>query len=248
VFYGSEGHDRICQYDLAVLDSNINAELRQEPNKTTVLLSYLSLGEVHNGRDYFEELGSRSLFLGTNPNWPDAHFVDMRLDVWHERLVSSIVPSILARGFDGLLFDTLDNAEALEQQDPIRYAGMVEGAARTVRAIRDGFPGIPIMINRGYAVLPRIAGQFDMLLGESVRTTFDFGSSGYRNVASDGYQWQLARMREARERDTRLRLYSLDYWDPEDQPGVARIYAAQRANGFVPYVATPDLTKIIAEP
>jgi hypothetical protein len=125
---------------------------------------------------------------------------------------------------------------------------MVEGAAELVRAVRRRFPKIPIMINRGYAVLPRIAGQFDMLLGESVRATFDAGSQTYRMVSEDGFNWQVEKMRMARERDRRLRLFSLDYWNPEDQAGIARIYALQRANGFVPYVGTFDLTRIVPKP
>ena len=125
---------------------------------------------------------------------------------------------------------------------------MVEGAAELVRGVRRSFPNVPIMVNRGYAVLPRIAGQFDMLLGESVRTTFDARSQTYRAVPEEGYIWQVQKMREARERDRRLRLFSLDYWNPEDREGIARIYAVQRANGFIPYVGTFDLTRIVAEP
>ena len=50
------------------------------------------------------------------------------------------------------------------------------------------------------------------------------------------------------DRDPRLRLFSLDYWEPQDRDGIARLYAEQRANGFVPYVATPDLTRIVPSP
>ena len=212
------------------------------------LLGYLSLGEIHGGRSCFQEVGREGLLLEANPNWPDARRVDMRAARWRERVVEQLVPAILVRGFDGIFLDTLDNAEALERRDPVRFAGMVQGAAELVRGIRRRFPGVPVMVNRGYGVLPRIAGQFDMLLGESVRTTFDAKSGAYRAVPEDGYLWQVQRMREARERDPRLRLFSLDYAHPEDKDGIARTYAVQRANGFVPYVGTFDLTRVVQEP
>jgi hypothetical protein len=55
-------------------------------------------------------------------------------------------------------------------------------------------------------------------------------------------------MRQAQRRDPKLRLFSLDYWSPDDHKGIARIYAQERANGFIPYVGTRDLTKIVIEP
>jgi uncharacterized protein (TIGR01370 family) len=248
VYYGRTSQDAIQHYDLAVLDSDINTEIEHLRKPGSVLLGYLSLGEVHSSRSYAPELERDGLLYSINPNWPEARLLNMRSARWHEKVVEQLVPAILARGFNGLFFDTLDNAEALEQRDPPRFTGMVAGAAELVRAVRRRFPGIPIMINRGYAVLPRIAQQFDMLMGESICTTFDAGAHTYRLVSEAGYAWQVERMREAWRRDQHLRLFSLDYWNPEDREGIARIYAAQRANGFSPYVATPDLTRIVLEP
>ena len=248
VYYGRAGHDAIRDYDLAVLDSEVEAEIPSHRSPGGTLLGYLSLGEIHHGRDCFAEVDREGLLLEANPNWPDARLVDMRAARWRDRVVEQLVPGILERGFDGLFFDTLDNAEALERRDLARFAGMVAGAAELVRSVRRRFPNLPIMVNRGYAVLPRIAGQFDMLLGESVRTTFDARSKAYRAVPEEGYLWQVQKMREARERDRRLRLFSLDYWHPEDGAGIARTYAVQRANGFVPYVGPFDLTRVVQEP
>ncbi len=247
VYYGVADNDEIERYDLIVLDSDVApAVLRRRSGAT--FLGYLSLGEVHGGRHYFSEVDKDGLLLAPNPNWPDARLVDMRSRRWHDRVIGQLVPAILARGFQGVFIDTLDNAEALEAQDPVRFAGMVEGAARLVRAINRCFPDMPVMINRGYAVLPRVAGAFHMLLGESVRATFITSTSTYEMVPEDGYAWQVRRMREARERDPRVRLFSLDYWNPEDRDGIARLYALQRANGFIPYVGTFDLTRIVPEP
>lgn len=248
VCYSRDDLAAIQHYDLAVLDSDIDADLSGRRNPGAILLGYLSLGELHRGRGYFPDVSRDGVLFDANPNWPDARFVDMRAARWRDRIVTQLVPAILARGFSGLFFDTLDNAEFLEARNPARFAGMVEGAADLVRSIRHHFPTVPIMINRGYAVLPRIAGKFDMLLGESVRTTFDAKSRSYQLVSEAGYLWQVERMRRARERDPHLRLFSLDYWDPEDRDGIARIYAGQRANSFIPYVGTFDLTSIVTEP
>lgn len=41
---------------------------------------------------------------------------------------------------------------------------------------------------------------------------------------------------------------TLDYWNPADTAGLRRIYRAQRANGFLPYVATVELDRLVPEP
>lgn len=248
VYYGLDAEAPIAEFDLAVLEADAPAGLLARRRPGARLLGYVSMGEVHTGRAYHADIRAAGLLLGPNPNWPDAFFVDMRAPIWDRLLLDRIVPDILARGFDGIFLDTLDDAEHLEKLDPMRNAGMVEAAAGLVRRMRRRFPGTPIMINRGYAVLPHVPGQFDMLLGESVRTTPDPDGNGYKRVSERDYAWQRDAMWEARRRSPSLRLFSLDYWDPADRDGIARIYAEQRRNGFVPYVATPDLTRIVPPP
>jgi uncharacterized protein (TIGR01370 family) len=246
--YGSAVSERIGSYDVAVLDADAATAALARRHPGAIILGYLSLGEVHSGRDYFAEVKADGLLLRPNPSWPDARFIDLRDRRWHRLVIDRLVPAILAKGFNGIFFDTLDDAEFLERQDPARFAGMVDAAAELLREIRQRFPGIPLMVNRGYAVLPRAAGAFDMLLGESVFTTYDAKSGAYRLLPEADYRWQVDRMRDAQRRDPKLRLFSLDYWNPDDPRGTARIYAQQRTNGFIPYVGTPDLTRIVSEP
>ena len=46
--------------------------------------------------------------------------VDVRSDVWRNLLLNDIIPSILKNGYQGIFLDTLDSAEALERQDPVK--------------------------------------------------------------------------------------------------------------------------------
>ena len=248
IYYGRADDAVLAGYDLVVLDADVDAALlaRRAPGAT--FLGYVSLGEIHAGRDYFAEAQAAGILIGPQPRWPDAWFVDMRSEAWRRLLLERIVPALVARGFDGIFLDTLDDAEYLETTDPARFGGMVAAAAGLVHALRRRFPTLPIMINRGYAVLPHVAGQFDMLLGESVRATHDADRGTYLLQPERDYAWQRDRMWEARRRDPSLRVFSLDYWNPEDAEGIARLYAEQRRNGFIPYVATPDLTRIVPRP
>jgi uncharacterized protein (TIGR01370 family) len=245
VYYGHDSDPAIAEYGLAILEPDAVSPSRTD-SKTTYL-GYLSLAEVHAGRSYFRNVAAEGLLQIENPNWPGAHLVEVRDPRWQRRLLEQIIPGILAKGFHGVFLDTLDSAEFLENRDPKRYKGTVEAAAHLVRSIKRSMPKVPVMINRGYAVLPSVAGSFDMLLGESVRTTFSV-KKRYHHVSDSDFAWQRDRMQEARARDPRVKVFSLDYWDPSDRSGISRIYEEERRHGFIPYVATPDLTRIVPPP
>lgn len=245
IYYGTQDHPGLYSYEVAVLDSDIDPAIVRRFGRDTLLLGYLSLGEVHMGRTWAAGLDRQGLLLESNPQWRDARFVDLREPRWRELVLDELVPKILACGFRGLFLDTLDDAAFLESVDPVRFRGMTNAAVQMVRALRKRFPRVPMMVNRGYDLLPRIVDEIDMVLGESVHSTYDIAAEAYVRVAPDAVRWQTDRLNDAKRLRPELKLFSLDYWSPTDREGIARIYAEARANGFVPYVATIDLMQIV---
>ncbi|HFC53247.1 MAG TPA: hypothetical protein ENJ43_02310 [Gammaproteobacteria bacterium] len=235
-------------YDLLVLDSDHRPALAPLAEHGKTLLGYLSLGEAEQYRHHFAAVRGQGLLLGENPNWKGSYFLDIRQRAWTERVIYELIPFLLHQGFDGVFLDTLDGPLHLERKDPERYRGMGEAAIRLVRTIRRQFPHIRIMLNRAYEILPEVAGDIDIVLGESVYADYDFGSESYKRVPQQLYQAQLAYLKQAQRINPRLKVFTLDYWEPDDERGIAEIYRAQRANGFVPYVATVALDRIVSEP
>ena len=235
-------------FDLAVLDSDTHPPLGGLARDGTSLLAYLSLGEIGNHRAYFEAVKAEGILLGENPNWPGSFFVDIRDPRWQRRVIGQLVPEILASGFAGVFLDTLDDPAALERADQERHRGMTAGAANLIRNLRQAFPRIHIMVNRGYELMPEIAPLVDVLLGESVYTTYDAAKKRYFRVPDAQYRQQVGLMQQALRWNPKLRLCALDYWDPSDRKEIRHIYQVERANGFAPYVATPELDRIVRAP
>jgi len=125
---------------------------------------------------------------------------------------------------------------------------MSAAAAHLVRALREAFPRIRIMVNRGYELMPEIAASIDSLMGESVYSTYDAAGNRYHRVPAAQYRQQVFLMRQALHWNPRLRLCSLDYWNPGDTKEIRHIYQVERNNGFAPYVATPELDQIVRAP
>ncbi len=214
----------------------------------SILLGYVSFGEVERGRPYFAALDKAGALSAANPNWPDARLADLRHPAWRAAVLDRLVPAILALGYDGIFIDTMDNAEAMERQDPVANTGMVAAGATLIAAVRARFPKIRIMLNRGYALLPDVAPKIDYLLGEAMASRWNFAAKRYELLSESDWAWQAGRLRAARARNPALALMTLDYWNPADTTQIAALYARERAAGFSPYVATLALDRLMPEP
>jgi uncharacterized protein (TIGR01370 family) len=238
----------LAGYDVVVLDPDRSPAIAPIAERNRTILAYLSLTQMGTGRAQFRSLAAAGAVLEEHPFWKGAHYLDFRRPEWTRAVLEEIVPRILAAGFTGLFLDTLDDAELLETKDPVKFRGMRAAAVALVKAIRHHFPGIVLMANRGYAVMPEVAGSIDMLLGESVLSTFDSTMRNFRRVSPEDVEWQVNALRAARAVNPRLTIMTLDYWDPADKAGIRRLYEAERANGFIPYVSTPMLDTLVEEP
>jgi uncharacterized protein (TIGR01370 family) len=214
----------------------------------SILLGYVSFGEVERSRPYFAALEKAGALKAANPNWPNARLADLRHPAWRAAVLDRLVPAILALGYDGIFIDTMDNAEAMERQDPVANKGMVAAGVTLIAAVRARFPRMRIMLNRGYALLPDVAPKIDYLLGEAMASRWNFAAKHYELLSGSDWAWQAGRLRAAKARNPALRLMTLDYWDPADTKQVAALYARERAAGFSPYVATLALDRLVPEP
>jgi len=235
-------------YSLVIFDSRYHPPLAPVAAQGAQILGYISVGEASPDYPYFGQLESEGLLLRSNPNWPGNRVIDLRDPRWSRRLCEEVIPAVRKRGFHGIFLDTLDSALHMEEQAPMQYSGMAAAARSLIRTIRRANPGMPIALNRGYSVLASVAGDIDIALAESVYTTYDFQTREYKKVDAGVYQRQIQLLRAAVAKNRRLRILTLDYWDPADSPFIRRIYAEQRRNGFSPYVTSIDLKDIVSEP
>jgi len=235
-------------YSLLVLDSIYHPPLDPLRKQGKTVLGYISLGEIEKFRPWFKEVKKEGILLEENENWPGSYMVDLRDSRWRERVINDLIPQILHKGFEGLHFDTLDNAEYLEEKDPKKYAGMVDAAVEMVQEIRRHYPDIPIMLQRAYPVLLRAANDVDFALAEDLVTQYDFDNKKYLMQSKKIFQKQVDILHEAKRINPKLGLFSLDYWNPSQKEKVKEIYRIAREQGINPYVGTIDLHRIIPEP
>jgi len=248
VDYGPATDPQLARrYDLLVLEPHHPRALAPLRGPGATLLGYISLGQVDRSRPYHAELDRAGALRAAHPDWPDARQVDLRHPAWRRLLIDRAIPAILAKGYDGIFIDTLDDAEAMERGEA-DAKGMIAAGAALVLAIRAAFPAMRVMVNRGYALLPDVAGAIDAVLGEAMASRWNFAANRYEPTSASDRLWQADRLRAARRINPALVLATLDYWDPADPAAVAALYREERAQGFLPYVSTLALDRLWPEP
>jgi polysaccharide biosynthesis protein PelA len=249
VYYGDKlSAETFMPYDLIAFDAQNHPPLEPLKSAGKILLGYISLGEGEDYRPYFKELKKKKLFFKSSTLWKGHYYIDIRKPEWERYVNDVLIPAVLEEGFDGVMFDTMDSPLEVEDMDPKRYAGMREAGIRLIAAVRAKHPGIKIMINRGFEILPDIAPDIDYFMAESTYVEWLTTQKRPRMVKQDDHKYYLDTINEALKRSPSLKIYSVDYWPPDDAEGIKKIYAYQRSLGYIPYVTTIDLMNVTPEP
>jgi uncharacterized protein (TIGR01370 family) len=217
----------------------------QRTAASTTWLAYLSLGEVNTGRAWWPEVQGRPWVVEANPDWPEARRVDVRAAEWRALLLERQIPALVARGFGGLFFDTVETPFYLEESDPVRFAGSAEALVTLVQEIRRRWPGLELWVNNSPRAVERLGGTVDALVVEGLTATWDFGAR--RSVATDS-AWSctlLEQLRGLQERFPGLEVRAIEYaWGEENSALARRARGVAEREGWPVQVAPIGLDRL----
>ena len=262
-YYGKGGLDRLQAFDVAILSAQQYTQeevewlaASREPDapplpmaapKGPVLLAYLSLGE---DGDHLTNYAGETLFEPPDLPWAkrDEYGQTVRNPVWGSILVNLEHPGwqsqvlerawkATARGFHGFFLDTVDSTAIGDRRAFIRL----------IRALRSRFPSAPIMLNRGFALLPSVQDLVDGILFESLSTTWVLETGGhvsYKAVDDMTLRLNLEIARGIKEVAERWELarFALDYTDSRELEAFAK--ATAKAMGFTSQTSDRLLTRL----
>lgn len=233
----------ISKFGLAILDGDAHPDLTELRSSDTILIGYVSLGEVGEYRWHWNLIADKPWILDKNPNW-DSHMIDVRASEWHAWVMDKIIPKIIEKGFDGIFLDTIDNAEYIEKYHQKKnYPGAQAAMIKLITAIRTKFPSIYIIVNRGFSILDEIGSVIDGVVAESIFTNIDFENNRVRLLTPDEYYMNVQRLLSIRKKFN-LTIFTLDYTSPDDTSYVSSIIAKSRDYDFIPYISTAKLDSV----
>lgn len=228
--------------DLAILEADA-FELHSATGPVPV--AYLSVGEAHESRKFWKEIAAQPWVIEANPDWPGAHRVDMREPRWRAIVLDTMLPPLIAKGYKGVMLDTLDVADYFESSAPARFAGARAAAEELILEMRRRHPDLVILPNNGLDLLPRVEGAVDGVVVEDLYT---------RCPSNDG----PCSATPAAERDEREKAL-IDFRRRTGKPVFVFIYARlserrdlfvsravrrARSHGFYPYISSIHLDRL----
>jgi polysaccharide biosynthesis protein PelA len=236
-FYGTPFPQELHIYDAVVVEPD-HADFATVPaNLQAKLYAYTSLGEAGPDKPYAGSVPSAAK-MARNPAWT-SDVMDQTSPAWRTFYLEKIVAPLWQRGFRGIFIDTLDSyqlAATTPQAKAAQEAGMVE----TLRQLREHFPGIRIILNRGFEILPQVHTWVTAVAAESLFQGWNNAAHAYMPVSEPDRQWLLGQLNRIRN-DYHLPVIVIDYTAPDKRQQARDLAQKIRTAGFIPWVSDPEL-------
>jgi len=245
--YDEDNHpiskEALQSFDMVVLDPDNSPEIASLKKNQPIRISYISIGEAENYRDYWDKIKDESWVLDENPDWEGNFFVDVRDPEWRKLLIEDVIPKIVNKGFQGLFLDTLDTAIYLEEKFPKKYAGSLEAMAALVGDIHQTFPKLMLLSNNGFDILGKIASYLSGLVVEDINIMIDFENDSYKPVTPEDRAYKIGILRPLMA-DYGLSVFNIDYVPQSNQKLIRQVRRDSKRLGFKPYAAEANLVEV----
>lgn len=237
-FYGqSVPLDLLSHYKQVVVEPENIDNLDYLQAKGTEVFAYISIGEVHQTRSWYSEVSKR-WFMGSNVEWGSS-IINLTKEGWHDYLINKYLTKLWKAGYRGFFLDTLDSYQRVVTDHDGRLR-QEKALANLIKRIHQHFPGVKLILNRGFEILPEVGRYAVALAAESLYQGWDQSNKNYTEVTEQDRKWLLEKLRYA-QNQYGLQIIVIDYVDLK-QKELARKTAKRISDqGFTPWVANPSL-------
>ncbi len=237
LYYGDQLALRdFANFDMVVVDPD-HADLAQAP-KDSQLYAYVSVTEVHPSRPYSARIPADWKFA-RNADW-QSEVIDQSVPQWPAFFADEVVAPLWQRGYRGFFLDTLDSYRLAKEFDE---AAQQAGLVRVIETLHQRFPGIQLIFNRGFDILPQVQGKVQMVAAESLYQGWSAKHQRYQDISESDREWLLGQLRKVQQ-EQQLPVLVIDYAPVHDR-ALARETAQRIAqDGFIPWVTDADLSSV----
>ncbi|NJE03042.1 hypothetical protein E3E27_02640 [Thermococcus sp. MV11] len=244
VYYGQIGPSEFPEldsFDIIILSPTVNSTYVSELSANHTVVGYVSLATIGGWEPWAKNL-PEGLLIGENQNW-DEGVVDFSSPEWERIILEEAVPYILSQGFDGVFLDNLDYVDL--------YPEKKDAMVNLVRAIRERYPDITIIANRGFSIAEEIAPYVDYVLLEDFVTYYNFSIDRYEVFDDSELQWEFDQIQKLKSLN--ISILALSYADLTNESQVREFSAlicmyAEEYNISEVYLADLSLQRIGFDP
>lgn len=202
-------------------------------------IAYVSIGERDPDRAWSRAAAGRWR-LGKNAAW-HTEIMDPRQAGWRA-LVLEELARLWGAGHRAFFLDTVDSYAAAVHDDAGKRECVAALAALLTEAHRR-LPGVALLLNRGFELLPEVAPLVAGVVAESLFAGWDAAAGRYVAVEERARRWLVAALAEVRDR-YHLPAIVVDYVPPTERARAVDVARRIAALGLTPYVGDGALRTV----
>ncbi len=228
--------DLLSHFDRVVVEPENMDNLRELSAQGVKVFAYISIGEINPTRTWYSEI-PQSWLMGHNEEWGSS-IVDLTQQGWHDYLIDQYLTRLWEEGYRGFFLDTLDSYQRTTEPHDRR---MQESAlSQLIKRIHENFPGVELIFNRGFEILPEVGRYAVALAAESLFQRWDQSMQSYTEVPEADRVWLLEKLWQVKDQYG-LQIIVIDYVDPKQRKLTRKTAERISELGFTPWVANPEL-------
>ena len=232
LFYGSNApYDALKAFDIVVLDPDHHPTPNALRKPYSEPYAYVAVGEAHPTRPYFKDIPDAAR-LAVNKDWGSL-VIDLSHPGWADFLATNIVTPLWDKGYRGFFLDTLDSYRLAAKFDE---AAQQAGLVAVIETLHRRFPGIRLILNRGFDIVPKVRDKIHMVAAESLFQGWDAAAQRYVEIKEADRAWLLGELLKVRD-TYKLPVLAIDYVAPQDRALTRATAEKIKALGIVPWVA-----------
>ena len=231
LYYGNRASlNEFRIFDIVVVEPDHDHDPKRYARADSQLYAYVSVAEVQASRPYYKDIPA-SWKLARNGDW-NSEVIDQTPADWPEFFASRVVGPLWEKGYRGFFLDTLDSYRlAASFDETAQQAGLV----RVIETLHTRFPGIQLILNRGFEIVSRVRDKIRMVAAESLYQGWNATNQRYEPVKESDRAWLLGQLKTIHERDG-LDILAIDYVKPQNRRLTRDTAAKISALGFIPWV------------
>lgn len=236
LFYGKQAHlHEFRIFDVVVVEPDHGHDPKAYARPDSRLFAYVSVAEAHPGRSYFKDIPD-AWKIAHNGDW-GSEVIDQTPEAWPEFFASRVVAPLWEKGFRGFFLDTLDSYRLARNFDE---AEQQRGLIRVIETLHRRFPGIQLILNRGFEIVPQVRDKVFMVAAESLYQGWNANSQRYEPVRENDRKWLLGQLQAIRELHG-IEILVIDYVAPGQRTLSRETARRIGAHGFTPWVTDSKL-------
>jgi hypothetical protein len=240
-FYGPAAPiEQLQPYEWVVVQAGNFDRLAELKRQGGEAFAYVSIGEIEE-RHLRDPAVKPEWLIGRNDGW-QSRVVDLTSRDLQRYMLEKLMAPLWKSGYRAFFLDTLDSYQ-LAVKDEAGRAAQVDALADLIGQMHRRFPGVKLMFNRGFEVLPKVAPLCAGVAAESLFAGWDPSKSTYRPVPEADRAWLLTKLQDIKAR-YQLPIVVIDYLPLERADEAREVARKIRGLGFVPWISNPAFDKM----